>query len=75
MNLNSLYPCGRISRRRLIHQAAGGFMGLALGTLFSEQSRAAEQPNAIAGPHFPALHAWQTPSFERTAPSENPSLL
>jgi hypothetical protein len=49
MDLSKLYPCGRISRRRLIHQAAGGFLGVALGALWA---RADEASDAIAGPHF-----------------------
>ena len=49
MDLSKLYPCGRISRRRLIHQAGGGFLGLALGALWAQ---AGDIPNAIAGPHF-----------------------
>jgi hypothetical protein len=54
MDLHQFYPCGRISRRRLIHQTAGGFLGLALGALFSQQARSSEPKNPIAGPHFPA---------------------
>src|SRR4051812_24170788 len=46
---NKLYPCGRISRRALLHQAAGGFLGLALGALWSQ---AGEMPSALLGPHF-----------------------
>src|SRR5204862_5349762 len=46
-----LYPCGRISRRRLAHQAAGGFLGLALGAIRAD---AAERvAHGIAGPHVP----------------------
>jgi hypothetical protein len=33
---NSLFPCGRITRRRLLHQAGGGFFGLAMGALWAE---------------------------------------
>src|ERR1700683_2718142 len=51
MNSTSLYPCGRISRRRFLHQAGGGFLGAALGALWAE---AGEIPNAVLGPHFPA---------------------
>ena len=50
MDFSKLYPCGRISRRRLLHQAGGGFLGLALGALWAE---AGEASNVIAGPHFP----------------------
>ena len=45
----SLYPCGRISRRRLLHQAGGGFFGLAMGALWAE---AGEIKDALLGPHF-----------------------
>ncbi|HLN26656.1 MAG TPA: DUF1501 domain-containing protein [Gemmataceae bacterium] len=47
---SSLYPCGRVSRRRFLHQAGGGFVGVALGALWAE---AGEVQNAILGPHFP----------------------
>ncbi len=50
MNLARLYPCGRISRRRFLHQAGGGFFGVALGGVFAE---AGAIPSAIHGPHFP----------------------
>ena len=43
------YPCGRVSRRAFLHQAGGGFVGLALGALWSDAS---EIPNALIGPHF-----------------------
>lgn len=36
MASNNIYPCGRISRRRLLHQAGGGFFGLAMGALWAE---------------------------------------
>jgi hypothetical protein len=49
--MHNLYPCGRISRRAFLHQAGGGFLGVALGGMLAE---AGEIPNAIAGPHFPA---------------------
>jgi uncharacterized protein DUF1501 len=45
----SVYPCGKISRRRLLHQAGGGFFGLAMGALWAE---AGEIPDAAVGPHF-----------------------
>ena len=50
MDLSKLYPCGRISRRRLLHQAGGGFLGIALGALWTQ---GAESASAIAGPQFP----------------------
>src|SRR5260370_16186264 len=49
MNSANLYPCGRISRRRFLHQAGGGFFGVALGALWAE---AGEIKNAMLGPHF-----------------------
>jgi hypothetical protein len=36
MSSKSLYPCGRISRRRFLHQAGGGFFGLAMGALWAQ---------------------------------------
>jgi hypothetical protein len=50
MNSRDLYPCGRISRRRFLHQMGGGFMGVAMGALWAD---AGEIPNALLGPHFP----------------------
>src|SRR5437016_5683292 len=49
MNGGKLFPCGRISRRALLHQAAGGFLGVAMGALWAE---AGEIKNAVLGPHF-----------------------
>src|SRR5438874_6220186 len=49
MNRANLYPCGRLSRRRFLHQAGGGFLGLALGALWAE---AGEITDAKLGPHF-----------------------
>lgn len=50
MNCTNPYPCGRVSRRRFLHQAGGGFLGVALGGLWAE---AGEIPDARLGPHFP----------------------
>ena len=36
MPSNKLYPCGRISRRGFLHQAGGGFLGVAMGGLWAE---------------------------------------
>ena len=33
MASHSIYPCGRITRRGLLHQAGGGFFGLAIDNL------------------------------------------
>ena len=46
---SKLYPCGRISRRRFLHRAGGGFVGAALGGLWAQ---AGEIPDARLGPHF-----------------------
>src|SRR5580765_8093422 len=35
-DLRSLYPCGRIERRRFLFQSAAGFMGSALSSLWAE---------------------------------------
>ncbi|MDR3618032.1 MAG: DUF1501 domain-containing protein [Paludisphaera borealis] len=43
-----LYPCGRVSRRGFL-RGAGGFLGVALGGLWSE---AGEIEGALHGPHF-----------------------
>jgi hypothetical protein len=43
MDLHSMYPCGKISRRRMITQAAGGFFGAALGGVFADDGRIAPQ--------------------------------
>jgi hypothetical protein len=51
----NIYPCGRISRRSLITQAAGGFFGAALGGLWAEDGK-------ISDAHF-------TPHFEPKAKS------
>src|SRR5438132_5897593 len=42
-----IYPCGRISRRRFLHQLGGGFTGLAMGALWAE---AGEIQNAFLSP-------------------------
>src|SRR4051812_4465644 len=46
-----LFPCGRVSRRAFLHQAGGGFFGVAMGALWAE---AGEIQGAQRGPHFPA---------------------
>jgi hypothetical protein len=46
----NIFPCGRLSRRRFLHQAGGGFFGVAMGALWAD---AGEIRNAILGPHFP----------------------
>jgi len=49
MTPNDLFPCGRISRRRFLHQAGGGFFGVALGGLWAE---AGEIQDAHLEPDF-----------------------
>jgi hypothetical protein len=52
-NATTLYPCGQLSRRRLLHRAGGGFLGVALGAMWAQ---AGEIPSAslapASGPHF-----------------------
>jgi hypothetical protein len=50
MNYRDIYPCGRIARRQFIFQAAGGFLGAALGALWADDGKI---QNAMLGPHFP----------------------
>jgi len=50
MNGANPYPCGRVNRRGFLHQAGGGFFGVAMGALWAE---AGEIRGAEAGPHFP----------------------
>ncbi len=38
-DLRSLYPCGRIARRRFLYQTAGGFLGSALSSLWADDGR------------------------------------
>ncbi|HWC95497.1 MAG TPA: DUF1501 domain-containing protein [Candidatus Sulfopaludibacter sp.] len=38
-DLHSLYPCGRIARRRFLHQAAAGFLGSALSTMWADDGK------------------------------------
>ncbi len=49
MTSRNFYPCGRLSRRHFLQQAGGGFLGVALGSLWAE---AGDIPGAILGPHF-----------------------
>src|SRR2546422_1265793 len=51
MNCNSIYPCGRISRRKFFFQAGAGFVGTALGALWAEEGR---MPETRLLPHFAA---------------------
>ena len=44
-----LYPCGRVSRRKFLYQAGGGFFGVAMGALWAE---AGQIRNVEIGPHF-----------------------
>ena len=47
--MSTFYPCNRISRRHLLHQAGGAFLGAAMGALWVE---AGEIQEAGLGPHF-----------------------
>lgn len=47
-----LYPCGRVSRRRFLFQAGGGFLGSAFGALLAQEGRIAASLPPM--PHFPA---------------------
>src|SRR6202161_1284584 len=47
---NNAYPCGRIARRRFMCEAAGGFLGVALGSLWAQDGKLKDP---ISGPHFP----------------------
>ena len=49
MNLRSLYPCGRVTRRAFLWQAGGGFFGAAMGGVLAQEGQI---PNAVLGPHF-----------------------
>jgi hypothetical protein len=51
MHKELIYPCGRISRRQLLHHAGGGFLGVALGALWAKGGEIKEA--TLAGPHFP----------------------
>ena len=46
MNTNSIYPCGRVSRRGFLTRAAGGFFGTAVGGLLADDGK-------LEGVHFP----------------------
>jgi hypothetical protein len=50
MNLQRLYPCGRVSRRAFLWQAGGGFFGLAMGGVLAQEGQLAAD---LHGPHFP----------------------
>ena len=46
---NNPYPCGRLSRRRFLHRAGGGFLGVAMGAMWAQ---AGELAGGAIGPHF-----------------------
>src|SRR3954447_6722562 len=57
MNPQTLYPCGRLSRRNFLHQAGGGFLGVALGAMWAQagdipSAELAATPGGAIGPHF-----------------------
>ncbi len=39
MNLRDIYPCGRIERRRFLWQAAAGFLGTAMSSLWADEGK------------------------------------
>lgn len=41
-NLQKIYPCGRIARRRFLFQAAAGFLGSAMSALWAEDGKMPE---------------------------------
>ncbi|WP_422925984.1 DUF1501 domain-containing protein [Singulisphaera sp. PoT] len=49
MSLDALYPCGRVSRRGFL-RGAGGFLGAALGGLWTDAGEIEE--GTLHGPHF-----------------------
>src|SRR6202034_2777421 len=38
-DFRTIYPCGRIARRRFLFQSAAGFMGTALSSLWADDGR------------------------------------
>src|SRR6266480_619284 len=55
MNSTNLYPCGRLSRRRILQRAGGGFLGVALGAMWAQAEEIPAVDLAPAGgPHFGA---------------------
>src|SRR5215212_5487121 len=53
MNPTNPYPCGRVSRRGFLHRAGGGFLGLAMGAMWSQAGELGAAPAGLApGPHF-----------------------
>jgi hypothetical protein len=50
MNIERLFPCGRISRRSFMHRAGGGFVGVAMGGVLAE---AGEIRDAALASHHP----------------------
>ena len=38
-DLRSIYPCGKIARRRFLFQSAAGFMGSALSSLWAQEGK------------------------------------
>jgi hypothetical protein len=49
MDLNTIYPCGRVNRRGFLHQFGGGFFGAAMGAVWAQDGKIKD---AIYGPHF-----------------------
>src|SRR6478609_5698411 len=49
-DLSSIYPCGRISRRRFGFQAAAGFLGTALNSLWAQDGKMMQDPRLPGAP-------------------------
>ena len=49
MDLNTIYPCGKVNRRGFLHQLGGGFFGAAMGAVWAQDGKIKD---AIYGPHF-----------------------
>ena len=51
MDEKTLYPCGRLNRRKFLFEAGGGFFGVAMGAMWAADGKI---ENVQLGPHFPA---------------------
>ncbi len=51
MRMQSIYPCGRVSRRGFLTQAGGGFLGLAMGAVWAQDGKLRQ---SALGPQHPA---------------------
>jgi len=48
-DLSQIYPCGKIARRRFLHQAAAGFLGTAMSSLWAADSGGQMQSARLPG--------------------------